>query len=370
VTEAFDGKDLKQLVADIGPMPAVLAAEFGRQTARGLEAAHSRGVAHGDLRPDNILAGPLIPMSKTRADGTPRYRPAPTATVKVTELGLVPRRPPATSWTTPTEADREQAVYLPPERFVNEEFTGPGDVYMLGGSLFFLLTGRAPYAIAELSDLHERKTIGQPPALELIRPDAPQPLVQLVSEMLSTLPENRPSMSAVAERLEAIVRDGQKPPALTPLVPLAPATEGAEVNLVPANGEVPLTHGALASLSGVDLDNQNYTPNATPPGWPSAVPPPVFVPPAYMPQEWGAAGYENQPSTASNPSLNERPPRKPREPFSRTKLYMWLLVGLALNAIAIGIWVFMFSSSSDDSDPTPSPNTQPVKVKSKKPKSS
>ena len=87
-----DSADLGTLVREIGPMPAFLAAEFGRQIASALRAVHERGLVHGEVRPGNILVGPLT--TKTAPDGTTRRRPAANATAKLAEFGLIPLRPP------------------------------------------------------------------------------------------------------------------------------------------------------------------------------------------------------------------------------------------------------------------------------------
>ena len=157
VLEPFDSADLESLIGDIGPMPASLAGEFVRQAALALQVAHTRGIAHGDVRPASLWAGPLIASTRPRADGSPRFRPAPTATVKLFELGLVPNRE-------TVEGD----PYRAPEAAGR---TPEADIFALGGTLAFLLTGKPPTA---------------PALLPAMRPDAPQSLVDLAADMLAT----------------------------------------------------------------------------------------------------------------------------------------------------------------------------------------
>lgn len=409
VTEVFEGADLGQLVSDIGPMPALLAAEFGRQAARGLEAAHVQNLCHGDMRPVNLIAGPLLPMNKPRADGQPRYRPAPSATVKVSELGLVPLREPAKDWPSSDER-KEQALYLPPERFADVAFAQAGDVYMLAGTIFYLLTGRAPYALSEMAVLLERKTSGKPLALEQIRPDAPASLVVLITEMLNSDPGARPSMSAVADRLEAIVRNSQSaakvipttaanPPAPPVLVNSATGTsEGQAEDVILAlsppeedNGNVQLVSAeghpsaeSIASLSGVDLFDGDFSAlqQGQPPFWPAAVASPAYMPPpALMPQQWGSVphplaavpypqdyqAYEAEGDVAEQ--AEEAPTRRVKSTFSRTKLYLWLGVGALLWLSAFVIWYFLIfgtGGGDNDSEPAPKPVPKPPAVKQKK----
>src|SRR4051812_6536603 len=88
-----DAAPLDALVREIGPVPGFLAAEFGRQAAAALRAAHERGLWHGDVRPANLFVGPLV--TRVGADGAVVRRTAPNAAARLGELGLVPVRPPA-----------------------------------------------------------------------------------------------------------------------------------------------------------------------------------------------------------------------------------------------------------------------------------
>jgi serine/threonine protein kinase len=173
VLEPFDGADLQTLVTDIGPMPVPLAVEYGRQIAIALHAAHKRGLVHGAVRPDAVFAGPLAPMSKPRPDGTPRFRPAPTAITRLFNLGLVPR-----SAGEPTPAD---------------------DVRQLGETLYFLLAGRMPLA-------------NEPTPLVIPRRDLPPGLTELIGELLA-----KPRTAAeAADRLSHFITPAPAPASLPP----------------------------------------------------------------------------------------------------------------------------------------------------------
>jgi|GEM_PF-4708755 len=352
VCEKFEGGDLKTLITDIGPMPAKLAAEFGSQAARGLEAIHARGLWHGDVRPCNIFAGPLMAMSKPKADGTPRYRPAPTSTIKIGEWGTTPRLLPALEWTA-SDAEREHALYLPPERFTRADFTGPGDIYTFGAALFFLLSGRAPYTVAPFTELHEKKLKQQSAALDQIRPDVPKELVTLIKQMMHTEPMKRPSATSVAEALHAIV--------------LAPAPAAKPSVTEPMPGGSASGH-EIASLSGVNLDAEAPIGLASAPAPNGFVPmpyaQPAYTPPAYGNTEadWGtpASGGVDLEDVGDEPST-PRVPKKPLPKVSRTKIMFWIFIGLMLQVAAVGIWVLMFMEpwKPDSEETTPAP--EPVK---------
>ena len=121
--------DLESLTLEIGgAMPGFLAAEYARAVASVLRLVHQLGGVHGDVRPANLLVGPLT--LKTGPDGVERRRPAPDAVIRLAEVGLVPPRPPAAQFLTPGAA----LPYLPPERIDGAVFEPLGDIYGLGSN--------------------------------------------------------------------------------------------------------------------------------------------------------------------------------------------------------------------------------------------
>jgi len=188
-----DAATLDQLVRDIGPMPGFLAAEYGRQAAAALRAAHERGLAHGDVRPVNFLVGPMT--VKTAADGTVKHRPAPNAAIKLAELGLVPLAPPATAAPPPVDV----LAYLPPERVDDGTADPRGDLYGLGATLYYLLTGRAPFAGTTPEEMLPRVRSVEPAPLAALRPDLPPAFVAVVNHLLAKRPDQRPPTAFDAE---------------------------------------------------------------------------------------------------------------------------------------------------------------------------
>jgi serine/threonine protein kinase len=199
-----DIANLHALVKEIGPMPVFLAAEYGRQVASALRAAHERGINHGDVRPANLLIGPMT--SKTGADGMVKRRPAPTASVKLAELGLVPLR---SAWSI---SDAMALAYFPPERVSAATFDPRGDLYGLGGSLYYLLTGRTPFTGATAEEVIEKLRSSEPAALSALRPDLPADLVDLVMNLLAKKPGDRPSTAFDVEATLAKFGRSSKPP--------------------------------------------------------------------------------------------------------------------------------------------------------------
>ncbi len=204
VEEPADSATLEQLVVEIGPMPAFLAAEFGRQAASALRTVDERGLWHGDVRPANLLAGPMT--VKTTDDGRTKRRPAPNAAVRVAELGLVPLRPAAT-----VAPPADDAIpYLPPERVEGATHDGRGDQYGL-----LLLKVRT----------------ADPVPLGGLRPDLPPAFVAVVERMMAKRPEQRFGRTADAEAaLAPFCRAAAVPPPAAAAVHPSPVPEAAAVH--------------------------------------------------------------------------------------------------------------------------------------------
>ena len=345
VLEPFDSADLETLIGDIGPMPAALATEFVRQAASALQLAHLRGFAHGDVRPANLRAGPLVASTRPRADGSPRYRPAPTATIKLFELGLVPNRP---------------AIEGDPYRAPEAQGPSPeADIFALGGALAFLLTGKPPTA---------------PALLHAIRPDAPMPLVELAAEMMSAEPNARPTATEVLGKLAAL-SPGVIPAAPKPY-PLPESSsilgggesEHLEVTGITEGADVDLVEAADVELASVAADTLPVVGS-----WPAHEPyhPPAFVPAElHAPQEWGAPAAFDPLAEDRGDSTPKAPRAVPERKINKTKVLIWITVGLFLNALAIGIWAslyFGFFEGSPKSDPTQEPKEQKPPVNPPKP---
>ncbi len=280
-----DGANLRALVTDMGPMPALLAVEYTRQVAAALAAVHASGVLHGGIRPDGLFVGPLVQMSRPKADGTPRYRPAPTAAVSVADLGV----PPAQG-TVPTEA---------------------GDVYGVGGVLFFMLTGQ-PAGSA---------------ALTTARPDCPPEVVAVAKHLLALDPSARPTMAEAAAKLTALIPVSNTSSRDSDAVPLgSPSGDGTPNVLLAETDQVELV-GELAQASGWSA-HPAMAPK--PPAWGT----PAFVPAAVLPVQ----DIEDEPDAAPSPRRSAR-----KKPAGNPRAMLWILAGafLAINVLAVVVWALI-----------------------------
>lgn len=369
VFDPFDAGDLQTLVTDIGPMPADLATKYVHKTASALHVAHQRGIVHGEVRPGTIHVGPLTPMSKLRADGRHRSRPGANAQLKLAELGLVPSRPALNDWTPSETNAADWIAYLPPERLSIAEPTTAGDVYGLGATFYYLLTGQPLYLGNSVSELRSAIEAGTFPRLEVLRPDLPTELVALVYALLSTGPNSRPTVEGLIDTLRKTASlSGPTSSVSTPLAELVDealntdrplVSDPIEVSLPGSSSDalvleagfpqdlkpipVPYREAKLrnpetdatntidrtiGSLASPKLDVEPLTPDDYT-EWQESSP--------LHPTGYDAAGTELPDSPEEDLPLAS----SSREPKSG-RIWAWLAIGLGLQLFALTLWVIYF----------------------------
>ncbi len=191
VMEYVKGRDLASLVEQDGPLPAAQAIDCVLQAARGLAYAHSQGVIHRDIKPANLLRDEH-------------------GTVKVTDLGLARRNTPqagsAVSDLTQAGGLLGTANYMPPEQASDPALAdGRADIYALGCTLHYLLTGAAPYAAPSLMAVLVKHQCAPIPSLHAARPDVPPQLDAVFQTMLGKTPAERyQTMAEAVTALEAV----------------------------------------------------------------------------------------------------------------------------------------------------------------------
>jgi serine/threonine-protein kinase len=230
--EYVAGGTLAELLARRGPLPPDEVAELGVQSCHGLAAAHSAGLVHRDVKPQNLLLS---------ADGVLKLGDFGIAFgVEGTRLTMV-----GTVLGT--------AAYLAPEQARGEEVTAAADIYSIGAVLYELLTGRPPRNPATLAELSDGAAIPPPQR-------APEALSSVVMRCLAADPADRPGSAAdLAAELAATLPDPQTLP--LPEHPSLRATEiiapplsrhrkrPRAVLILAAAAAVGITAGTIAALS-------------------------------------------------------------------------------------------------------------------------
>jgi eukaryotic-like serine/threonine-protein kinase len=183
VFEHVEGETLKQLVNREGPLPVGLALELALQIGRALSFAHTQGLVHRDVKPQNVLL---------KGDGR----------AKVTDFGIA-RALDVESATT-TGAVVGTSHYIAPEQAKGEKVDAQSDVYALGAVLYELLSGEVPFPGDNFVTVAMRHVNDPLPSLLEKRPELPLRVVSAVERALAKDPSRRfPSMSAFVDELEA-----------------------------------------------------------------------------------------------------------------------------------------------------------------------
>jgi serine/threonine protein kinase len=175
VMEYVDGQDLHQIVTQQGPLDYDVAADYIAQVANGLQHAHEMGLVHRDIKPANCLVD--------------RH-----STVKLLDLGLAKLT--EDDQTSLTMANEENVLgtadYLAPEQALNShEADSRSDIYSLGCTLYFLLTGRPPFPEGSISERLLKHQTTKPESIFKLRSDAPPSLVDICETMMAKKPAER-----------------------------------------------------------------------------------------------------------------------------------------------------------------------------------
>jgi len=192
-----------------------------QEVAWALGAAHQRGVIHRDVKPDNIL----IERATDRA--------------LVTDFGIaLGRRTPETAGAPIVGTAR----YMSPEQACGELVDARSDLYSLGATLFYALTGRAPFEGANSPAILTKHVYETAPLVQALRPELPAKLAALVDRLLRKAPAERFQTADDLARVvgEARGRDFRAPPLVrafvrnaqvSTMVLLALALAGTGVNV-------------------------------------------------------------------------------------------------------------------------------------------
>ncbi len=237
--ELLQGRDLFEIVNADGPMPCRKAVEFIRQAALGLEYAHKAGLVHRDIKPGNLF------LSDDQ-------------TVRILDLGLAQDFDSAENLTRDfNERVLGTADYLAPEQAADSHTVDiRADIYSLGCSLYFLLTGQPPFTEGTLVQrliAHQTKT---PPAVAEFRRDVPDELIQILLKMMAKNRNDRISTAGdVVERLSSFLKTTAKRPELdaAPIVLKRAARVESPAAVSEPDGDVPVGSGML--LAGETTTN-------------------------------------------------------------------------------------------------------------------
>jgi serine/threonine protein kinase len=229
VMEYVDGTNLQDLVKKAGPLEPVRAAHYVYGAAVGLQHAHEIGMVHRDIKPGNVLLD--------RA-----------GVIKILDMGLARLTFDADDHITRKYDENilGTADYLSPEQAEDSHTVDiRSDIYSLGATFYFLLTGSQPFPEGTIPQKLIWHRSREPKAIRDVRPDVPDAMAAVVSKMIAKRPADRYQTPAdVMAALQPWVSVPIPPPSdaemplLSPAVAAALGTRPAAVRAVAA--QVPL----------------------------------------------------------------------------------------------------------------------------------
>jgi serine/threonine protein kinase len=184
IMELVKGEPLSAILARAGRLSPDATLDIVGQAARALDAAHQAGIVHRDIKPGNLLV----------AGG---------GTTKITDFGIATAvRAAQASHLTETGMVMGTAMYVSPEQATGAPVDASSDLYSLGVVAYECLAGHVPFMATEplaIAYAHKHAPV---PALP---PDVPQPVAELVYDMLAKTPAGRPvSARVVADRADML----------------------------------------------------------------------------------------------------------------------------------------------------------------------
>lgn len=223
--EYLDGVCLADVVHQRGALPLARTVDIMMQVCAGLAHAHSRGIVHRDIKPDNVVL-----VANTDDDERPDEL------VKVCDFGIAVHQ---------AEGAASSAVvgtpdYMSPEQCRGDALDGRSDVYSCGVMLYELTTGQMPFSAPTARGLLKLHMHAAPPSPRTVVPDIDARLEAIVMKALAKDPASRqPSMRDLRRELRALfaspasgvapssTREGTMPISASRIVAAAAATPAA-----------------------------------------------------------------------------------------------------------------------------------------------
>jgi serine/threonine protein kinase/formylglycine-generating enzyme required for sulfatase activity len=217
--EYVEGLDLRRMVKAKGPLPIGRACYFVHQAALGLQHAHEEGMVHRDIKPANLMLShhknrPVIKVLDFGLSKAVSEQNASELAIRIPSLPID-----FAEHLTCTGAMLGTPDFIAPEQIVDSQRADiRADIYSLGCTLYYLLSGDPPYPGRNLHDLLRAHCSLEARALVAVRAEVPAELSMLVARMMAREPAGRFQEPAeIAEALtsffrkESVTVSGSKP---------------------------------------------------------------------------------------------------------------------------------------------------------------
>jgi eukaryotic-like serine/threonine-protein kinase len=339
VLEYVSGGDLHDWVRAGGPMSVTVAVGVIRSVAEGLRFAAGRGLIHRDIKPANLLM-------------------TPEGGVKITDLGLALHAESEDERVTREGTTVGTVDYMAPEQARDSRATSlRSDIYSLGCTFFFLLTGQAPFPGGDVADKLTRHCSTPPPDPREFQPLVPVELTRLIHKMMAKRPERRfGDYDELIAALDSLSAPGSAPAAEEPVPLLAlfddepddaePVSDGF-LPLSPPGPDDPHKAGtgdfSMADLARLDANDAGERVDRKraprPPSAVDLVPPDVLIDPEPEPVRGEGEFFEEEEDAFEGkmPGQVAFPSHRRMSDAERSWLTTCILAGIGLIVFVIGI---------------------------------
>jgi len=198
--ELVEGETLEMRVRRTGPLDALTTIDIALQVSSALAAAEKQGLVHRDLKPANLM---LVAAAPDANDSSPGKAEKAETVVKVIDFGVAKalvEKPDAMGLThggfvgTP--------AFASPEQFTDARVEVRSDIYSLGATLWYLLTGNRPFLGTTIEQIRASQRSQALPIEQLKAARVPSKLVSLLVSMLALAPAARPGIRQLKTQLQ------------------------------------------------------------------------------------------------------------------------------------------------------------------------
>ena len=208
--ELIEGETLDDRVHRAGPLDVRATIKIAEQVTSALAAAEKHGLVHRDLKPANLMLVNAddpevmkIDQARSKRSRIRALRKSGIPVVKIIDFGLAKALHPATD---PKSLTHDRFIGTPafasPEQFEHSALDVRSDIYSLGETLWFALTGKTPVAGHTLSEIHRAQKSNALLTEQLKAAHVPHRLKSLLESMLAFEPASRPGTRELAARLQ------------------------------------------------------------------------------------------------------------------------------------------------------------------------
>ena len=207
--ELIEGETLEERVRRAGPLNAHTTIKIAQQVTSALAVAEKCGLVHRDLKPANLM---LVSPDGVTAHVTNDKK----LLVKIIDFGLAKA---IHTQIDPKSLTHDRFVGTPafasPEQFEHAALDVRSDIYSLGETLWFALTGKTPFAGRSVEEIHRAQQTNALPIEHLKAAHVPSRLKALLESMLALEPASRPGTQELAARLQQTI-DKKRAPIRSP----------------------------------------------------------------------------------------------------------------------------------------------------------